>query len=149
MFEQRVLVHAGIAATWDALTRIDAMQAWMGGDDFSVEVETSWAPGTPFKVRGFHNVPFENVGKVLEFVPMERVAYTHRSSLSRLPDHPDSDTTLRFRLRAEGERTSLVLSASGFPTESIYRHLHFYWGGTLEVLKRYAERPGLAEISRA
>ena len=139
-FEQRVLIRAGVADTWEILTRIDAMRAWMGGDDFSVEIETSWVPGSSFTVSGFHHAPFENTGEVLEFVPPERLAYTHRSSLSRLPDHPDSYTTLRFSLQSAGGWTSLVLWASGFPTESVFRHLHFYWNGTLDVLKRHVER---------
>ncbi|HEX8777021.1 MAG TPA: SRPBCC domain-containing protein [Rhodanobacter sp.] len=139
-FERRLLIRAGVADTWEILTRIDAMKAWMGGNDFSVEVETSWVPGSSFTVRGFHHAPFENTGKVLEFVPPERLAYTHRSSLSRLPDHPDSYTTLRFDLQRAGGWTSLALTASGFPTESVFRHLRFYWGGTLDVLRRHVER---------
>jgi len=36
--------------------------------------------------------------------------------------------------------TSLKLRGSGFPTASIFKHLKFYWGGTLEILKQHVER---------
>lgn len=112
----------------------------MGEAEMDVRVTTHWRVGSPFLVRGVHHVPFENQGKVLAFEPLKRLAYSHRSSLSLLPDDARSYTTLDFSLAANGDRTGLTLTGTGFPTPSIYHHLRFYWRGTLDVFKHYVER---------
>lgn len=140
LFEQAVIVDAPAEHVWACLTRPELMKEWMGEPEMALEIEASWVVGTPIVMRGFHHAPFRNVGTVLEFNPTSRLSYTHLSSLSRLPDEPASYTTLDFRLDSTGDTTSLKLVASGFPTASIFRHLQFYWGGTLEILKQTTER---------
>lgn len=139
-FEQTLLIHAPVNAVWDDLTQGELMKEWMGEPEMSIEVETDWAVGSPFTVRGFHHVPFQNTGAVLEYQPMARLAYTHLSSLSRLPDLPENYTTLQFALECIGHTVSLTLVATGFPSEAIFKHLQFYWSGTLEILKQHVER---------
>ncbi len=116
------------------------MKVWMGKPEMALEIETDWIIGSPIVVRGVHNAPFRNTGNVLEFAPSTRLAYTHMSSFSRLADEPASYTTLEFVLAPANGATSLTLRASGFPTVTIYKHLQFYWAGTLEVLKQHVER---------
>lgn len=116
------------------------MKEWMGEPEMSIEVETDWTVGGPIVVHGFHHVHFENAGTVLEFEPMARLAYTHLSSLSRLPDVPDNHTTLEFTLGAIGDTASLTFVATGFPSDVIFKHLQFYWSGTLEILRQHVER---------
>lgn len=139
-FEQTVIINAPASFVWDSLTQVEQMKDWMGEPEMEVGIETDWAVGGRIIVRGVHHVPFENTGTVLEFNPMTRLAYTHLSSLSRLPDEPKSYTTLEFYLVSTSDATSLTLVAIGCPTESIFQHLQFYWGGTLEILKQVVER---------
>lgn len=138
-FEESVLVAAPISAVWEHLTSAALMPAWMGDPEMAVEVETDWAVGSPVVMRGVHHLPFRNTGTVLAFDPGRRLAYTHLSSLSRLPDVPDSYTTFDFTLSPVADGTSLRLVASGFPTEAVFRHLRFYWGSALACLKRCVE----------
>jgi len=105
-----------------------------------IGIETDWKLGSPMVVSGFHHSHFRNIGVVLEFKPMERLSYTHLSSLSRLPDEPANFTTVTFSLAPQGEATSLALLVAGFPTVSIFKHLQFYWVGTLGILKQFTER---------
>lgn len=139
-FAHSVVIDAPVARVWRFLTDIGCMKAWMGEPEMALDVATDWVVGTPIVVRGVHHVPFENTGSVLAFDPPTRLAYSHRSSLSRLPEVPASYVTLDFLLQDAGGATTLTLTASGFPTASIYRHLQFYWGSTLEILKRQVER---------
>jgi hypothetical protein len=37
------------------------------------------------------------------------------------------------------DQTSLTLTINNFPTETIYRHLDFYWRTTLVMLKKFTE----------
>jgi hypothetical protein len=55
-------------------------------------------------------------------------------------DEPASYTTFVFTLDEASGETMLGFAATGFPTETIYKHLRFYWSTTLEVLKQHAER---------
>ena len=139
-FEQTILINAPANAVWDSLTQSNLMKEWMGEPEMSIEVETDWTVGGPIVVHGFHHVHFENAGTVLEFEPMARLAYTHLSSLSRLPDVPNNYTTLEFALKHIGDTVSLTFVATGFPSDAIFKHLQFYWSGTLEILKLYVER---------
>jgi uncharacterized protein YndB with AHSA1/START domain len=138
-FKDTVVVNAPPQRVWETLTRIENMREWMGEPEMRVGVETRWTVGGPIVVRGFHHVHFENTGVVLKFAPPRALSYTHLSSLSRLPDQPENHTTLEFSLHPVGDATSLALMATNFPTPAIFRHLQFYWAGTLRVLKQHAE----------
>lgn len=141
MSEHRVVIHAPPARVWAWLTDPAQMPRWMGEPEMRVEVETAWTVGGPIVVRGFHHLAFENRGTVLCFEPGERLRYTHLSSLSRLADEPGSYSTIDFELTAVSGGAALRVSVRGFPTESIFRHLDFYWRGTMSVLKALAEAP--------
>jgi uncharacterized protein YndB with AHSA1/START domain len=139
-FTDAVDIDAPVGIAWGSLTRIEHMREWMGEPEMMIDVETSWTVGSPMVVRGFHYERFENTGVVLEFDPQKKLSYTHRSSLSQLADQPQNYTTLAFHLDSMGERTTLTLVATDFPTPTIFKHLELYWTGTLRVLKQYAER---------
>jgi len=135
---ESTIIDAPVAIVWENLTQPELMRAWMGEPAMKLEVEADWRVGGKVSVRGVHTGRFENRGTVLAFEPPMRLSYTHLSSVSRLPDHPASYTVFEFRLSAMGERTRLDFEASGFPTEVIFRHLAFYWGGTLDAIGRQA-----------
>jgi uncharacterized protein YndB with AHSA1/START domain len=111
LLELRVTIAAPVDRVWTALTDTGAMAEWMGEPGMALVVDTDWAPGSGIVVRGEHNGPFENDGIVLRHQPPERLAYTHRSSVSGLPDDPSSYTTLEFVLAPAGNGTALTLRA--------------------------------------
>ncbi|HEY8894738.1 MAG TPA: SRPBCC domain-containing protein, partial [Niastella sp.] len=78
-------------------------------------------------------------GTVLQFEPGKVLSYSHLSSLSRLPDQPNNYTVITFNLAPLQDQTSLTLTINNFPTETIYRHLDFYWRTTLVMLKKFTE----------
>lgn len=134
-----VSIHASAAKIWEALTIPALMQQWIL--DTKVEIETTWAVGSPIIMRvPWYKKMLENKGTVLAFEPEHRLSYTHLSSISRLPDREESYTTLAFALVPEGNTTRLTLTLSNFPTESIFKHLEFYWRGTLQMLKERIEQ---------
>jgi hypothetical protein len=114
------------------------MKKWMS--ETEIEILTDWKVGNPFIIRGrLHGIKFENMGKVLQFEPEKILQYSHLSSLSRLPDKLENYSILEFRLTSVDTGTALTLTASNFATESIYKHMAFYWNVTLEILKRMIE----------
>lgn len=137
-FEKTVQIGAPAAAVWRALTDTALVQQWMSAT--GVEIDTDWRTGSPIRISGVSNrVAFSNSGSIVQADEEKLLQYTHLSSLSRLPDVPESYSTLRFSLTPIDGHTALTLRITGFPTESIYKHLAFYWNVTLELLKQFAE----------
>jgi uncharacterized protein YndB with AHSA1/START domain len=137
--QRTIVINAPPPAVWEALTHPDLMKQWLGEPEMGIEVVTDWTVGGPILTRGFHHARFENQGTVLRFEPPAVLRYSHLSSWSRLPDKPESYSVFEFRLQPGEDHTSLTVILSGFPTESIFKHLDFYWRGTLGVLKRFVE----------
>ncbi len=123
-FEQSVTIDAPARFVWEQLTRTERMKEWMGEPGMEIEIDTDWNVGGPIAVSGLlHHARVRNAGVVLEFKPPTRLSYTHLSSLSRLPDEPESYTTLAFAVQPEDDRTSLTLVR-----------------GTLGILKQQTEQ---------
>lgn len=139
-FEKTIFIAASPAEVWKTLTVQERMLQWMGERDLQLQIHTTWEINSPFVISGFHHIKFENRGKVLQFEPEQLLVYTHRSTVSRLPDTPESDTVFEFRLQEVEGGTALALRIYNFPTESIYKHLALYWPVTLEELKHVAEK---------
>jgi uncharacterized protein YndB with AHSA1/START domain len=136
-----VNIDAPASKVWEALTNPELMKKWMF--EAEIHIITDWKVGTPIVIRGHMNgKDFENNGIVLQFEPEKILQYSHLSSLSRLPDKPENYSLLEFRLAPMENRTILTLTLSNFPTESIDKHLVFYWNVTLEILKRIIEDHG-------
>jgi len=135
-----VTINAPIAKVWDALTNPAIMKKWMSESE--IEISTDWQVGSPFLIRGkLHGIKFENRGRVLQFEPEQVLEYSHLSSISRLPDKPENYSSVEFRLAPMENQTTLRVTLRNFPTESIYKHLVFYWNVTPEILKRMMESP--------
>lgn len=137
--EKTITINAPPEAIWKALTEPVLMKQWMGDPEMQLEIQTGWQVSSPIRISGIHHGKFVNKGTVLENVPYQKLVYTHLSSVSRLPDVPESYTVYDFTLEPKGPETFLTLRISNFPTESIYKHLEFYWGTTLLIIKKLIE----------
>ena len=144
--ERTVAISAPPSAVWNALTRPELMKQWMGEPEMRLEIVTDWSVESPITIRGFHHVRFENTGTVLQVEPDGVLRYTHLSSVSRLPDAPEHYSIIEFRLEAVQDQTALTLTLGNFPTETIRKHLDFYWRTTLEILKRFVEGRPASQI---
>jgi len=142
IMNKTVQINATTSKFWQMLTTPELMKKWMMSD-IDIEIITDWKVGSPIEIRGTMNgKDFENKGTVLQFEPERALQYSHLSSLSRLPDRPENYAVVAFRLNPPGDQTTLTLTLSNFATESIYKHVAFYWNVTLEVLKQMIETSG-------
>jgi uncharacterized protein YndB with AHSA1/START domain len=138
IFNKTININAPISKVWDTLTIPELMKKWMSETD--INIITDWTVGSPILIRGhLHRIKFENKGTVLQFEREKILQYSHLSSLSRLADKPENYSVLEFRIAPINNQTTLTLTLSNFPTETIYKHLAFYWNVTLEILKRMIE----------
>ena len=139
-FSTDVTVQAKPAAVWAALTEPPRMAQWLAEPEAQIQVVTNWQINSPISIRGFHHVKFENKGIILHYDQERKLAYTHLSSVSRLPDRAENYSILEFTLTPTDQFTHLRLTIENFPTESIQKHLAFYWRTTLFLFKEQVEQ---------
>ena len=133
-----ITINAPASVVWVALTDPKQMKIWMSLPE--MEIITDWKVGSAIIMHGpWYKSRFENRGKVVLFDPPHTLQYTHLSSLSRLPDKDENYTLLDFRLKQIENQTELSLNISNFPTETINKHLAFYWSVTLTLLRKFVE----------
>ncbi len=138
--EKSISIQASPSKVWKYLTSPDLMKKWMGDPEMNIEVISDWKVGSPFTVKAFHHLQFENKGTILQFDPERVFQYEYLSSMSNLKDIAENYTTITFRLVPEEKGTELTVEAENFPTIEIYKHLEFYWNGTVVLLKNGIEK---------
>ncbi|MPR33981.1 SRPBCC family protein [Salmonirosea aquatica] len=138
--ERSVSIEAPPAKIWKYLTDTSLMKKWMGDPEMNIEITTDWVVGNSIQIKGYHHVHFENNGIVLRFEPERILQYSHLSSVSHLPHTKENHSVITFTVVPLEKKTLLKVQIENFPTESIYKHLDFYWQGTLAVLKDLIER---------
>jgi uncharacterized protein YndB with AHSA1/START domain len=138
--EETIIINASPYTVWETLTNTTFMKKWMGEPEMQLEIITDWNVGSAIVIKGFHHIKFENKGTILHFEPNKLLKYDYLSSISRLPDQPENYTTIEFALNPLENQTALTLTLSNFPTESIFKHVGFYWRTTIHIMKNFAER---------
>lgn len=138
--EKTIFIKALPSIVWNTLTNPELMKQWMGEPEMELEIITDWKVGNAIIIKGFHHIQFENKGTVLQFEPNKFLQYNYLSSLSQLPDEPGNYSIIEFRLEPAEDHTALALTISNFPTETIFKHVDFYWRGTIEILKKLIEK---------
>lgn len=139
LFSINTLINTTPTKVWQTLTNPEIMVQWLGEPDMQIEVQATWQVGSPITITGFHHIRFENKGIVLIFDKERKLSFTHLSSVSNLPDIPENYSTLIFTLEPFATATLLSLTIENFPTESIQKHLEFYWRTTLVTIKNKSE----------
>ncbi|MCF3107195.1 SRPBCC domain-containing protein [Niabella sp. CC-SYL272] len=139
IIEKSILINAGRERVWAVLTAPALMLQWMGEAEMKLEVVTQWKVGLPLVIKGVHHLPFENKGIVLAVDTGRRLQYSQISSLSRLEEKEVNYSVFEFLLTSDGTQTRLSLTIKGFPTDTIYKHLAFYWNATVFKIKQVAE----------
>lgn len=143
-----ITIHTSAATLWAALTTPESMKHWMTEPGLEIHIITTWQPRTPITMYGhIHNIHFKNYGTVNQFIPERLLEYSHLSSLSNLPDLPENYTLLTFNIASSNNQTTLTLTISNTPTESIYKHLELYWNATLPILKKFTEQDTNSTVS--
>jgi uncharacterized protein YndB with AHSA1/START domain len=138
-FSTAVTINSEPVKVWTTLTDLELMRQWLGEPEMKIEVQTDWKINTTIFIRGFHHIKFENKGIVLQYDRVKKLSYSHLSSISRLPDKPENYSILEFVLTPIDKQTLLTLNISNFPTETIRKHLEFYWRTTIVAIKKRVE----------
>ena len=138
IFEKKIVINSPTSEVWRALTEPAVMNRWMS--ETELEIVTDWRVGGPIMISGaLYKKLFENRGIVSVFDVERELEYSHLSSLSRLEDRVENYCVINFCLEADGAQTLLLLTIRNFPMETIYKHMAFYWGVAVELMRREVE----------
>lgn len=125
---------------WKMLTEPELMKQWMGEPEMKLEINTTWKINSPISIKGFHHINFENMGIVLKYEENSFLSYSHLDSVSRLDNKPENYSIIEFNLIPDQTQTILKIKLDNFPTETIFKHLQFYWKNTIYLIKKMAEK---------
>jgi uncharacterized protein YndB with AHSA1/START domain len=100
-------INAPPAAVWKALMTPSKFKQFFYGSD----IETDWKVGSPMKFRGeWKGKKYEDKGEVTAVDEPKKLAFTHWSPLSGMPDTPENYHVVSFDLRPAGAATAVVLT---------------------------------------
>jgi uncharacterized protein YndB with AHSA1/START domain len=126
-------VSASVEQVWRALTDRHAMPKYMRGD----KVETTWKVGGPITWKGEdEGKPYTEVGKVLEVVPNERLAFTR-------PGKGDATHTITYTLAHAGECTLVTVTEDDLATAAETDRVQKSWETMLGTFRNLVEEEGL------
>ena len=122
---------------WKALTDPALIKQYMFGSD----VSSNWKVGSPITWKGeWQGKEYEDHGKILEFIPNERLKYTHFSPLSGLDDKPSNYHTVTIELQSIDDQTKVILFQDNNESEEEKQHSEKNWVMMLDSLKNLLEK---------
>jgi uncharacterized protein YndB with AHSA1/START domain len=134
--KQSIVIHAGAARVWEALTDPKAIQQYL----FGTEVITDWKVGSPVIYRGvWEGKTYEDKGKVLQNEPGRLLVSTYWSSMSGIPDRPENYQTVRYELAPENGGTRVTVVQDNNDSQESADHSAQNWKMVLEGMKKVVE----------
>jgi uncharacterized protein YndB with AHSA1/START domain len=131
-----VTIKAPVSQVWDAITNPDLIKQYL----FGTEVTTDWRVGGPITYRGvWEGKSYEDKGQVVRVEPGKLLVSTYWSSMSGLPDVPESYKTVRYELSAGDGGTTLAVIQDNNGTQEEATHAEQNWSMVLEGLKKLLE----------
>jgi uncharacterized protein YndB with AHSA1/START domain len=131
-----IAINAPASRVWDALTDPDLIRQYL----FGTKVTTDWQVGSPITYEGtWEGKAYKDKGKVLQVEPGKLLVSTFWSSLSGLPDIPESYQTVRYELAAEASGTRLTITQENNATLEDANHSERNWKIVLDGIKKLLE----------
>ncbi len=134
--ETSITINRPREAVWHALIDPAAIKQYM----FGTTVRTDWREGSAILWKGeWKGHAYEDKGTILTVVPYRRLAYSHFSPRSGLPDTLDNYHTVTIALTSDGKQTDVTLTQDNNPSDEARQHSEVTWMGMLMALKRHVE----------
>ena len=131
-----IAIDAPVSRVWDALTDPDLIRQYL----FGTKVTTDWRVGSPITYQGtWEGKAYKDKGKVLQVEPGKLLVSTFWSSLSGLPDVPESYKTVRYELSPEGGGTRLTITQDNNAAPEEASHSEQNWTMVLDSMKKMLE----------
>ena len=96
--------------------------------------------GSPITYKGtWQGKAYEDKGKVLQVEPGKLLVSTFWSSLSGVPDIPESYKTVRYEMASEGSGTRLTIIQDNNDSQEEASHSEQNWKMVLDGIKKLIE----------
>ena len=131
-----VTIHSNQKMVWNALTDPSQIKKYM----FGADVESDWKVGSPITWKGeFEGKGFEDKGEITDFVPGEKLGYTHYSAMSGKPDKPENYHNVTITLEQKDDAIRVILNQGGNASEKEREGSQKNWVSMLQGLKKTVE----------
>ena len=130
------LILAPAARVWQVLTDPDQIQQYL----FGTRAITNWQIGSPIRWKGeWQGKTYEDKGTILQVIPEKLLETTYWSSMSGLPDTPESYKKVAYQLTPTDEGTRLTLTQDNNTSEEDKIHSEQNWKMVLDGLRKLVE----------
>ncbi len=137
-----ITIAAPRQRVWEALTEPDLIQQYFLG----TQVTTTWRVGDPITYSGEYNgKPYQDKGIILACDPPTLLRTTHYSPSSGLPDVPENNHTVEYRVTedsggadASGPTTVTITQGNNSSQEEVEQSAST-WQLVLQNLKEFLE----------
>jgi uncharacterized protein YndB with AHSA1/START domain len=131
-----ISINSPVQRVWDALTDPEAIQQYM----FGTTVVSDWHEGSTIVWKGeWQGKSYEDKGKIIQFVPIQLIQYSHFSPLSGMQDVPENYHIVTVELFTDGKKTRISLTQEHNTSEEERQHSQQNWEAMLENLQKYLE----------
>ena len=129
-------IQAPVSKVWDALVDPAMIKQYM----FGTTVASDFKKGSPITWKGeWQGKKYEDKGVILDLQPQRKLAYSHFSPLSGLPEKPENFHNVTIELADKGKQTLVSLSQDNNADEKERDHSQKNWEMMLSGLKKLLE----------
>jgi len=131
----KTTIKAPIEKVWEALINPEMVMQYF----FGSSQETDWEIGSSILWKGeYEGTKYIDKGKVLEFLPNEKLSYSYLSSWSGLDDKPENYLLVTYEIKGIEAGTELTITQSNYDEEKA-KHSAEYWAVVIDGLKKLVE----------
>jgi uncharacterized protein YndB with AHSA1/START domain len=133
----QIIIRAGVARVWDALTNPKLIKQYL----FGTEAKSDWKVGSSITYSGvWEGKSYEDRGTILQLVPNKLLKATYWSSLSGKPNTPENYSTVTYRLSQKDRETTLTVTQDNNPSKESADHSAENWKRVLATMKDLLEK---------
>lgn len=131
----KTTINASIERVWDALINPEIVKQYF----FGSSQETDWKIGSSILWTGeYEGTKYVDKGKVLEFLPNNKLSYSYLSSWSGLDDKPENYLLVTYEVKSMEAGTELTIIQSNYDEEKA-KHSAENWAIVIDGLKKIVE----------
>jgi uncharacterized protein YndB with AHSA1/START domain len=130
-------INAEAFKVWDALINPEKIKVYL----FGTETISEWKVGSPIIFQGeFQGIKYQDKGTIKDIKPHKLLQYDYWSGFSGLEDKPENYSLVTYKLESANNKTTLILTQTGFANDQAHQHSLNAWTQVLEKIKELTEK---------
>jgi len=130
-------INADTCKVWDALINPEKIKVYL----FGTETISDWKVGSPIIFQGeYQGHKYQDKGTIKNIKPNQLMQYDYWSGFSGLEDKPENYSLVTYKLEYANNKTTLILTQTGFVNEQAHQHSLTAWTQVLKTIKELIEK---------